>query len=141
MLRRLAVLDAHSNQVELQRPGQDFVHSQEAVPTREAVAVHVADAGTRRSGVLGCGEAEYGERESVAIEAGDAAFFVVDGPAGDGVREDQACILPEALDVGFRAGIVVVYGFAHRFELRVEWGSGRLGGCGVCFCGNMQTFM
>lgn len=46
--------------------------------------MRVVDAGTWRSGVLGCGGAEYGERESVAIEAGDAAFSVVGGPAGNG---------------------------------------------------------
>lgn len=72
--------------------------------------MRLVDAGAGRSGVLGCGWAEYGERESIAVGAGDATFFVVDRPAGNGVREDRACFLPEARDVGFPAGVVIVYG-------------------------------
>jgi hypothetical protein len=110
------------------------VHSQEAVPARGAAAVRLVDAGVGRSGVLGCGGVEYGERESIAVRAGDAAFFVVNGPAGDGVHVDRGCFLLEARDVGFCSGVVVVYSFAHYFELWVEWGSGEFGGYCVCLC-------
>jgi hypothetical protein len=118
-----------ATRVELQRLGQDFVHSQEAVPARGAAAVRLVDAGVGRSGVLGCGGVEYGERESIAVRV------------GDGVHVDRACFLLEARDVGFCARVVVVYSFAHHFELWVEWGSGgvwRLW-C-LSLCGNMQTF-
>lgn len=104
------------------------MHSQEAVPAREAAAVRLVDAGAGCRGVLGCGGAELGERESIAVKAGDAVFFVVDGPAGHSVREDRACFLPEARDVGFCAGVVVVYGFAHQCEL---WSNGRAGSLGA----------
>lgn len=96
------------------------MHSQEAVPARGAAAVRLVDAAVGRSGVLGCGGVEYGECESVAVGAGDATFFVVNGPAGDGVHVDRACFLLEERDVGFCAGVVVVYSFAHHFELWVE---------------------
>jgi len=66
---------------------------------------------------------------------------MVDGPAGDSVREDRTCFLLEARDVGFCAGVVVVYGFAHQFELWVEWGSGEFGGYGVCLCVEICRFL